>query len=224
VCSGTLLAKRVAAQSRKEDVVKTKIVVGSIVSMVSMGAASAEVFKDTVKVKGDAANASFYSETECSYTGASIWGGEQTTHQDGGQPQYTAQAYAYIYSFNWCTGESFDGYGSSASVNNDGTKSASISVPVNLYRWQCDEVSCEQITVGSGTFTASLTGSGDVFQGHSSSVWHGGGNLQQSRFNGKYRQATGNLSLIVNGVELLGPASYGELQVINAGTHTRVEY
>ncbi len=206
---------------------KKILAVGSFVSVAAVASlAFAEVASESFQFKGEAASAGFYASDECSTTSAYIWGGEQVAHGSG-QPVYSQTANAYAYSFNWCTGEWFDGYGYAESgVAVNALTSATISVPVTFTRTECvlddgtGEYVCTLTDLGTATFTASLTGTGDTFSGHNHSSYRGGGTSSTSRSAGKYRQATATGNLVLDGQQLAGTASYAELQKANSGYHT----
>ena len=193
-------------------------VVAAMVAMPLTGQAA--VFNENMQVRGAWADAGAYVSDGCIYASAYTGGGDQVTHSAGGPPTESGYAYAYVYGNNWCTGESFNGWGSvNMAPTISGLTSATISMPMTvnvcMWWWSC--------TSESATLTANLTGTGDISNGHSMNHWSSGTYRYSSRSNGKYRSADATMSLILdsNGTDLLvGSTGWGSLSKVNSGSHT----
>lgn len=101
-------------------------------------------FSQNYQFRGASADANFYgySEDGCSWWGGSIYGGANVNHVVRGRPVSSAFTYAYLNGYNWCTGQNFNGWGSTESVSIDGLNSAHLSVPLTVSSSTCTWVDC----------------------------------------------------------------------------------
>ena len=198
-------------------------VVAVVVAMPLTG--GAEVVSQSYQVRGSWADASASSYNECGSAYAYAAGGDQVSHSTGGRPVESDYTYAGVSSYNWCTGEWFNGSGStdiSPTINS--LDNATLSVPVNLYTYSCTWDPdmgwlCNYVDLGTATLTANLTGTGDVSNGISMNQWSYGPYRSSSRFNGQSRGADASMSLILNGTDLLaGSMGWGTLNKVNSGS------
>lgn len=106
--------------------------------------AQADVVSTNYQFRGASADANFWggSADGCAWWSGYISGGQNVSHMVRGRPVSSAYTYAYIYGYNWCTGQNFNGWGSAESASIDNLNGAVLSVPVTVQSSVCTWVDC----------------------------------------------------------------------------------
>jgi len=190
--------------------------------------AHAQVESTNYQSRGASADAGFYWSDDCSYGSAYVYGGQNVSHVVRGAPVSSAYSYAYVWGYNWCTGDSFNGWGSVETASISGLNTARISVPVTLSSWSCHEdpteprgTVCAEAVLGTGNFVVDLIGTGEVNRGISMNQYSAGSYRSSSRTNGSWRAAEATGSLVIGGRDYIEGAvgAWGSIRNDTSSSH-----
>lgn len=188
---------------------------GTAVAALSMSLPAMAATTYRYQIRGENAYADFYKFDECSQTGVSIFAADNVTRTSPGAPTAQKEAHLYYWNYNFCTGASSSGGGSSQNFTFTSSKqldTAKLNGTFTVNDYNTGDT--KEIAVD-----LTWTGTGDISRGNSHSRYQGAGYSSNYRSVGSYRQADVSGSVTLNGTNLLnGLTGYGNLNSSNSGS------
>ncbi|HEY9693108.1 MAG TPA: hypothetical protein V6D15_12930 [Oculatellaceae cyanobacterium] len=195
---------------------KVMLGLGTALVALSMGLPAMAATTSRYQVKGENAYADFYQSDECNYTGVSVFAADSVT-KTSGAPTTQKEAYLSYWKYNFCTGVSSGGYGSSnnfTSTLNKQLDTANLTGTFTLTDYSTG-------TTKNADVNINWTGTGDISRGNSHYHYQGAGYSSNYRSIGSYRQANVSGSVTVDGTNIVtGLNGYGGL---NSSTSASLE-
>ncbi len=195
---------------------KVMLGLGTALVALSMGLPAMAATTSKYQVKGENAYADFYQSDECNYTGVNVFVANSVT-KTSGAPTTQKEAYLSYWKYNFCTGVSSSGYGSS----NDFTSTLSKQLDSANLTGTFTITDYSTGTTKNADVNINWTGTGDVSRGNSHYRYQNAGYSSNYRSVGSSRQANVSGSVTVDGTNILaGLTGYGNL---NSSTNASLE-
>lgn len=169
--------------------------------------------------KGQNTYISFYQYDECNVKSVNIYAFANRTKEVSGAPTQQMGADIYYGNYNYCTGESSNGYGSSPNAKfttNNQLSSATLTGTFAVY---------DSLTDGPKTVEVNLTltGIGFTSKGRNNYTSQTPTSMTRYRSIGEYREAEAAGSVILDGINLIAnTAGFGSLNSSTSGSYERI--
>ena len=173
-------------------------------------------------VKDNTASGSAFSYDGCENVSVDVGGSETRSQDGGGPPVKDNTAWAGYSSYNWCTGAQTYGWVYLPGGFDGDLQGATIDAEFEAESFEWIEVEGQWVYNYIGTVTveinAELTGVGQTTHGTNSSTSHWGSSHTHSRYVGKWREATLDISVTVDGQSIELTDGLANLGSANSGT------
>jgi hypothetical protein len=142
-----------------------------------------------------------------SYKNVSVWAAENVTHDGSGKPEKSTDGYVYAYYWNSCYYPYYE----------------YVYEPINISKFQVQggQLNSAELegNTESVTIDLSFVGIGDLYRGNYRDHYRYGNTSYMSRYNGSYREASVEGSVMRSGINLFDDCDYeyGEISHSNNG-------
>lgn len=197
-----------------------------VVLLLTALSAEAKPSVNKYKIKGNGVRSSAYMPTDClGYQALGIGASESASKDGPGQPQFAEYIWYETFRINYCTGEVMFLRGEIASgklLKGDINKGITIAVDdASVEVTRCDfydgNYGC-QVTVGTVSFSATWTPTGEVIKERSSYQYNSNGYTMKRRDNGLIREAIVEITFHLDDETFTPTFVDGHIYKTNEGT------
>lgn len=194
-------------------------IAGAVLTVLSVSLPVVAASTTRYQFKGQNASASFSQYDECNWKSVYVSAFTSRTKYEPGSPTQQMGADVSYSNYNFCTGESSYGYGSSPNAKftiDNQLNSATLIGTFAVNDYPSDTAKTVEVNV-------TWTGTGFASKGKSSYVYQTPTSVITQRSNGEFREAQVSGSVILDGTNLIAnTSSYGSLNSSTNGTLERI--